>query len=171
MSLVSFDILPDTARLWIFGADRDLDPAEADALSRSVERGLAGWAAHGSPVTWGYTLRHDRFLLIGVDESATALSGCSIDNAVREIRSFEASLDLSLLDHGRVFFRDGGAIRTVSRAVFREDAKAGRVTRDTLVFNNVIPTVGDLRRGEWEVPAHRSWHAQAFPALAASSPE
>jgi len=168
MSLVPFDSLPDAARLWIFGAGRDLDPAEADALARSVERGLAGWAAHGSPVTWGYTLRHDRFLLIGVDESATALSGCSIDNAVREMRALEADLDLSLLDHGRVFFRDGAAVRTVSRTEFREAAEAGQVTRDTVVFNNVISTVGDLRQGLWEVPAHRSWHAQAFPSLAAS---
>lgn len=165
MSLVPFDSLPESARLWIFGADRNLDPAEADLLAQSVERGLAGWSAHGSPVTWGYTLRHDRFLLVGVDESATALSGCSIDSAVREIRSVEANLGLSLLDHGRVFYRHGDAIRTLSREAFAARAEAGEVNGDTRVFNNVIPTVGELRQGLWEVPARVSWHARAFPAL------
>ena len=42
-------------------------------------------------------------------------------------------------------------------------AREGKVTADTVVFNNILPTVGEFRSGLWEVPLSRSWHADAFP--------
>lgn len=163
MALVPFDRLPGHARLWVFAADRPLTVPERELMVREVERGLAKWNAHGSPVIWGHDLRYDRFLLVGVDESTTALSGCSIDSAIHAIQALESRLGLSLLDHARVFFRDGEEIRAVSRADFRSLAERGEVAGDTVVFNNVIPTVGELQAGKWEVPASASWHARAFP--------
>jgi hypothetical protein len=163
MPQVPFASLPDPARLWIFAADRTLTPEERSLLAGAVDRGLADWAAHGSPVTWGFEVVRDQFLLIGVDESRTALSGCSIDGAIREIKELESRLHTPFLDHGRVFFRDGDGFRSVPREVFKELAREGRVTADTVVLNNVLATVGEYRRGEWEVPVRRSWHARAFP--------
>lgn len=163
MSRIPFADLPDRARLWVFAAGRTLEPPERRRLEASVEEGLAAWNAHGSPVTWGYEIRYDRFLLVGVDESRTALSGCSIDHAVHRIRDLEAELKTSFLDNARVFFREGDAILTVSRPEFRERAAAGAANAATIVFNNTVATVGDVRQGRWEVPLSRSWHAQAFP--------
>jgi hypothetical protein len=114
-------------------------------------------------VSWGRDLRHGRFLLVGVDESRTALSGCSIDSAIHAIQALESRLGQSLLDHSRVFYRDGEEIRAVSRSDFRALAERGEVSGETVVFNNVLPTVGALREGRWEVPASNSWHARAFP--------
>ncbi len=166
MSLVAFDALPDHARLWIFAADRPLTPDEQAAVAASVEEGLAGWNAHGSPVSWGHRMVHDQFLMVGVDETHTALSGCSIDSAFRKIKELERALGLSFLDHGRVFYRDGDAVRRVTRAEFKDLAQAGAVHAETVVFNNVLATVGELRRGLWEVPVRLSWHAEAFPVAA-----
>jgi hypothetical protein len=162
MPLVPFDRLPGHARLWIFAADRTLEPQEREVLVREVETGLAAWNAHGSPVTWGHALRYDRFLLVGVDETAAALSGCSIDSAIHAIRVLEAKLGQSFLDHSRVFYREGAEIRVASRSSFRELAERGEVGADTVVFNNVVPTVGELRDGKWEIPASGSWHGRAF---------
>jgi hypothetical protein len=163
MSLIPFNTLPEHARLWIFAADRPLDPGEQELLEASVERGLSAWNAHGSPVTWGYETRYERFLMVGVDETHTELSGCSIDHAVRQIQAVEKDLGVSLLDHSRIFFRDGDAVRVVSRPEFRERVEAGTASADTIVFNNTVATVGELRQGLWEVPMSRSWHARAFP--------
>jgi hypothetical protein len=164
MSRIAFDSLPDAARLWIFAADRALTAEEREALERAVETGLAAWNAHGSPVRWGHRLAHDQFLMIGVDESATALSGCSIDNAVRRIRELETTLGVTMLDNGRVFYREGDTILRAARTEFAALARAGKVTGDTIVFNNVLATVGELRQGSWEVPMRDSWHAEAFPS-------
>lgn len=166
MSLVAFSQLPDDARLWIFPADRALRAEEQSALGRAVEESLAGWSAHGSPITWAYELIHDQVLLIGVDERKTGLSGCSIDSATRRIRELERALSVSLLDSGRVFFREGDAIAWRTRPEFRRLAESGAVTLSTAVFDTVIPTVGDYRSGRWEVPARDAWHARAFPLRA-----
>jgi hypothetical protein len=43
------------------------------------------------------------------------------------------------------------------------------VGEDTVVFDNTVATVGDLRAGKWERPFRDAWHAKAFPLGAASA--
>jgi hypothetical protein len=164
MSRIPFSQLPDTARLWIFPADRPLAPEEARLLAAAIEEGLAAWAAHGSPVTWGYELADDQFLLLGVDESTTALSGCSIDGAIRQMRDLEARIGVSFLDSGRIFFREEGAVRVLPRTAFRERVRSGAITGETPVLDPVLGRVSEWRQGRFELPFAESWHARAFPA-------
>jgi hypothetical protein len=162
MARTTFDALPADARLWIFAAERDLAPQERDYLLDTVDAFLDQWAAHGHPLTNARELRHNRFLLIGVDERAAGASGCSIDALVRDIKRVEASLGIALVDHGPVLFREGDRIARVPRDAFSDLARAGTVTPQTVVFNNTLTRVGDVRAGRWEVPASQSWHAAAF---------
>jgi len=162
MPRTTFDTLPADARLWIFAAERELSTGEREYLLATVDGFLDHWAAHGHPLTSARDLRHDRFLLIAVDEAAAGASGCSIDALVRDIKRVEASLGLALIDHGPVLFRNGEAINRVPRDEFSDLARAGTVTPETIVFNNTLTRVGDVRAGRWEVPAAQSWHAAAF---------
>jgi len=162
MPRTTFDTLPADARLWIFAADRELAPREREYLLGTVDQFLDHWQAHGHPLTSGRDLRHDRFLLIAVDEAAAGASGCSIDALVRDIKRLEATLGLTLLDHGPVLFRAGEAIARVPRDEFSDLVRAGSVTPQTIVFNNALTRLGDIRAGRWEVPAADSWHGAAF---------
>ncbi len=162
MARTTFDMLPADARLWIFAAERDLQPQERDYLLGTVDAFLDHWAAHGHPLTSARDLRHDRFLLIAVDESSAGASGCSIDALVRDIKRVESSLGLALIDHGPVLFRNGDAIARVRRDEFSDLVRSGVVTPQTVVFNNTLTRVGDVRDGRWEVPASQSWHGSAF---------
>jgi hypothetical protein len=162
MPRVDFDTMPEAARLWIFAADRPLDDAERDRLLGCVDAFLDGWKAHGAPLTAARDWRYGRFLFVGVDEAAAGVSGCSIDALVRDLRALEAELDTTLVDNAPVMFRDGEAIRRVPREEFADLAVGGTIDRETVVFNNALTTVGQVRAGEWEVPAGRSWHAEAF---------
>ena len=78
MPVAPLGSLPDSARLWVFAAERPLAPGEADALLGTVDDFLGVWAAHGRPLTSARELRESRFLLIAVDETAAGASGCSI---------------------------------------------------------------------------------------------
>jgi hypothetical protein len=162
MPLVPLASLPDDARVWVFAAERPLAPGETDAVLGTVDAFLGAWAAHGHPLRSARELRESRFLIVAVDETAAGASGCSIDALVREIRSLEGRLGLSLVDHGPIVFRDDGAIRRVPRDEFAELARAGRVTPDTVVFDNTISRLAALRGGGWELPASASWHGRAF---------
>ena len=162
MAQVSFDALPSDARLWIFAAERTLSPEERDRLLRAVDEFLADWKAHGQPLTVAREWRYDQFLLVAVDEASAGASGCSIDAMVNTLARLERALSVQLLDHGPVLFRRGGDIARLPRPAFAELARGGGVSADTVVFNNTLTRVAELREGKWETPARASCHARAF---------
>lgn len=162
MPQVPFDQMPDHARLWVFAADRDLEGAERDVLLAAVDGFQRQWAAHGTPLTSARDLRYNRFLLVAVDEQAAGVSGCSIDALTRQLRGLERQFGLTLLDNGPVNYRDKSGVHRASRQTFRELSAAGTVTAETVVFDNTAPTVGALREGRWEAPAHDTWVGRTF---------
>jgi hypothetical protein len=162
MPLVSFDQLQPESRLWIFAADRDLTGVESARLLGMVDAFLAQWKAHGHPLTVAREWKYDRFLLVGVDESSAGASGCSIDAMLRTLGELEQALEVHLLDHGPVLFRQDNRIARLPRPAFAELARDGGVSADTVVFNNTLTRVAELREGRWETPARASWHARAF---------
>lgn len=157
---VPFDALPTDARLWIFAAGRPLAPAEQEALLSRVDTFLEEWKAHGQPLAAAREVRYDQFLFVAVDESGAGASGCSIDAMVRELTMLERELGLDLVNHGPVLYRSEHGVARADRPAFADLARHGRVTPDTVVFDNTLTRVGDLAR--WEVPAREAWHGKAF---------
>ena len=162
MPLTSFEELPGSARLWIFAADHELSDSDSDRLLGEIDRFLMEWTAHRSHLTAGRDWKFQRFLFIGVDESAAGASGCSVDALVREIQRLEKAIGVTLADRGPVLFRRGDAIERVSRGQFANLAGVGDVSPETCVFDNTLSTVGDVRAGRWEIPAREAWHGRAF---------
>jgi hypothetical protein len=168
MPAVPFSELPDYSRVWIFGASRPLTDDDSAQLLEVVDRFLDGWAAHGAPVVGARELRHDRFLIVGADERATGVSGCSTDTLFHALGAAGQALGVDFRDRTLVYWRDAtGEIRSAPRAEFRALAAAGEVDGDTLVFDNTVATAGDLREGLWETRLANAWHARAFPIGAA----
>ena len=171
MSLIAIDDLPDTSRVWIFGADRPPNAEESAHLLDGTRRFLDDWTAHRAHLRAGFDWKLHRFLHVAVDESATETSGCSIDALVGRLRDFERELDLSLVDTSPVWFRDparGGLVRCVDRDRFRELAREGRVDGDTIVFDLTVDRLGAVRAGRWQLPAAESWQSALLPGGASA---
>jgi hypothetical protein len=162
MPRISFSELPGHGRLWVFPASRDLTDAEADACLAAVDDFLEGWSAHGAPLRSARELIDRRFLLVAVDVDAEAPSGCSIDALVNRLRALGASMDVALIDHAPVWFRDRGAIRTLPRPAFRALAASGEIDSDVEVFDTTLTRVDDFREGRLGRPASETWHGRAF---------
>jgi hypothetical protein len=142
----------------VFPASRSLSEAESGRLLATVDSFLDQWTAHGAPLVVARTWQDGRFLLVGVDEKATGVSGCSVDALVRSLRGVESELGIQLTDHAPVVYRDGDTIKSTSRADFSGLARSGNVGPHTPVFDNSITTVGELHEGRWETRAGESWH-------------
>ena len=162
MPQLQFDRLPSDARLWIFAAERPLTSDESRRVLAETDAFIDQWTAHGVPLTAGRELRHQRFVLVGVDERAAGASGCSVDALVRRMQQLERELGLELVNNGPVLYREGDAIQRVPRERFAELAASGTVSPSTLVFDNTLTRVGDLVAGKWEVKAADAWHGRAF---------
>ncbi len=158
-----FAELPDSARLWIFAADRPLTETESHTLLEALRPFLATWQAHGRPVCGQATVLHQRFLLLAGYVPGGEISGCSIDAATRAVHAAGQSLGITWMSPLVVFYRDpDGTVRHASRGQFRRLIAEGKVTAKTPVFDLSLTTVGDLRQSGFEKPAGQSWHARVF---------
>ncbi len=161
MSYIPFESLPEHSRLWIFAADRQLSDPEAEMLVSEMQAFVQTWLAHGTPVSGSCTMKYNQFLMIAADESSLP-SGCSTDEMTRRVRMLGETYGVEFLGMPRVQYRFGDKLLTLTRVEFAELAKTGNVDSDTIVFDNTLTMIGDLRAGKWETAAKLSWHSQAF---------
>ncbi len=158
MPLIQMENLPDSARTWVFGADRNLDQPATELLLGEVDRFLAQWHAHGAPLTVGRDWKYGRFLTIAVDQSTAGASGCSIDGLFRSLKALEPKMGASLVTSGVVFFRDQkGNIECTERERFTALSAEGKVKPETHVFDPTVTTLGEWR-ARFELDAAQSWH-------------
>jgi len=166
MPIVEIAELPDSARVWVYGADRELGKEGGEKLLAATDEFLKGWKAHGVPLTSGREWTDDRFLTIAVDQEREGASGCSIDGLFRALKALEPELGAKLVTSGLVYFRArDGAIRAVTRDEFTELATAGEIDGKTEVFDLSVITLGELR-ARFRSRAADSWHSSLFSAHA-----
>ncbi|HET8735904.1 MAG TPA: ABC transporter ATPase [Pricia sp.] len=157
--LTDFKTLPETSRIWIYQADRSFTSEELEEIHREMDAFLKEWTAHGSQLQAGYEIPYKRFIVIGLDQSQASASGCSIDASVRFIQHLEKKYQVILLDKMNVSYKQGEYIAYKSLADFKKMAKQRAVSKNTVVFNNLVNNKAEYEE-HWEVPASESWHAR-----------
>lgn len=161
MAPSDIELLPGDARLWVFGSDRDLTSDEAKRLTDALSRFIDRWTAHSSELTAAFELREDRFVLVAVDESRVAASGCSIDTLIHQLTELERALGVELLNGRLVWYRDAsGAIVSCDREEFRRLGEDGQIDGATAVFDLTLGRLAEWRSGGFERPAAETWHVR-----------
>jgi chemotaxis regulatin CheY-phosphate phosphatase CheZ len=158
---VEFDTLPEESRIWIYQSNRKFSDEEIAEIETSLKQFLENWAAHGSGLEASYQLKYNRFIVIAINQDTQAATGCSIDASVQFIQSLEAKYGVDLLDKMNVTFKQGEHITHKALIEFKKLAKDKSVSANTVVFNNLVNTVGEYQEF-WEVPASESWHSRFF---------
>ena len=151
---VPFKTLPETARVWIYQGNRPFNKSEQEILSKGLSSFLQQWTAHGSALNASFDLLYNQFIVIGLDESATDASGCSIDSLVRNLQVLASSVNIDFFNRELIAFLDNQKVQLVERKElkgFFSTAKGG-----VLTFNNLVSTVKALQN-EWLVPADTTW--------------
>lgn len=154
-----YTTLPDSARVWVYQADRTLTIEEVEYISAKAIMFIDSWTRHGDDLKGSFTLKYNQFLVLAIDESFNNASGCSIDASVRFVKELEQELKIDLMNKMNISFKDGENINTVKLPDFQEFAKAKKITSSTIVFNNMVATKADFDK-KWEVPATESWHSR-----------
>lgn len=154
----------ENSRVWIYQADRELTHAETDQVQQQLNSFTQAWTAHNHQLKATALVQYNRFIILVVDESQAGASGCSIDKSVRFLKELEQQYGINLFDRFNLAYRNGEQVQSAPRAQFEVLVKEGKITPDTIVFNNVIQTLAELKN-KWEVPFKQSWHAQMFGSL------
>jgi len=156
---IPFDHMPDEARVWIYPSNRTFLESELELIRDSLEQFIAQWTAHNQVLEASYDLPYNRFIVLAVNQKKVSASGCSIDTSVRFIQQLESEFELVLLDKMNVTFKQGDFLAHKPLDEFIKMAKARSVSGATIVFNNLVNTVGDYKHF-WEVPVQDSWHSR-----------
>ena len=155
---VPFEELPASARLWVFTSPVALD---TDLIHPALQTFVQSWTAHRQELRASGALYQGYFILLAVDESQTAASGCSIDKATHFVQDLGQSLNLNFLEKRRYFYRNGDqTIHAVDHQTMQAAVQDGRVNPTTLVADTLVSKVGDLDR-LW-LPFGESWHRRLF---------
>jgi hypothetical protein len=158
---IPFNELPLDSKIWIYQSNRKFSDTEIAEIEIDLQSFLNDWAAHGTPLVCGYELKHNRFIIIAVDEENQIATGCSIDKSVQFIQQLELKYTVDLLDKMNVTFKNGEHIAHKSLMDFKKMAKDKAVTENTIVFNNLVNNIEEYKEN-WEVAAMDSWHSRFF---------
>ena len=161
---VPFDSLEDSARIWIYQSGRKLTEAEKSTISDELLAFTQQWTAHGNPLKTSFKIFHDQFIVLAADENFNEASGCSIDGAVRVIKQVDQQYDLSLFDRMKVAFLKE-QVKVIDQGDLLKSFELGIWRHDTLTFNNVLNTKGELNT-HWIVPANNTWLKRYLPKIA-----
>lgn len=155
--LVDFSTLPLESRIWIYQSNVKFTDEQVVTLQKDLTSFLTAWTAHGTSLKAGFEVKYNRFIVIALDQSQAAASGCSIDSQVRFIQSIQEDLNIDLLDKMNVTYYQNDRIHYKTLIDFKKMAKDGAIGKKTIVFNNLVTNL-DEYLNHWEVPAIESWH-------------
>lgn len=151
----------ENSRVWIYQSDRKLTDNEAAEIEQYLNQFATQWTAHNHQLKAKGEVRYNRFLILIVDESQAGASGCSIDKSVHFMQEIEKRFNINLFDRFNLAYRDGEEVLSLPRHAFEDLIKSGKITRDSIVYNNLVQNLAELN-SKWEVPFKDSWHVQLF---------
>jgi hypothetical protein len=155
--MADFKDMTPGSRIWIYQSRTELSP---DLVSRILERAkvfLDDWSSHGSKMMASCEVLHGRFVVIAVDERTAPASGCGIDKSIHFIQSLEKEFGLTLLDRLAAAWEENGHVKTAGFGEFQALVDAGKIDKNTIVFNNLVETKAQME-SSWRLPLMDSWH-------------
>jgi hypothetical protein len=153
--------LADHSRVWIYQSAQPLTPEQTEQAQRMLTEFIAEWTSHGAAMEAAAGVYHGHFIVVAADEQKAAASGCGIDKSVQAIRNISAVTGVDFFDRLTIHYMNDGQLLTAPLNAFWAMRKSGVVTGDTRVFNNLVRTVGEWKKG-WIVPFAKSWHQEAW---------
>jgi hypothetical protein len=161
---IPFENMPDSARVWVYQASRNLSDSEVQAVQAQLEEQVNLWAAHGSPLSGSVLVAYNRMVVVAVDEAQNAASGCSIDASTRWLKELSAEMSLDFFNRAITFWQND-TLKEAEMLQLKSMVATGEITPETLIFNNLVATISELK-SNWQIPAASSWMKRYFVQVA-----
>jgi hypothetical protein len=161
------ELFDPSSRVWIYQGHRPFTADEALQTRRLLDSFTRGWQSHGTPVKGFAELRHNQFIVLMADETASDVSGCSTDSSVRLIRQIEQQTGIRLFDRLDLAFLVDGTVTLVPMTQVPKALSTGRLSAESLYFNNTVRTKEELE-SKWLLPLKDSWLASKYLGQAAA---
>lgn len=153
----TYNILPATSRVWTYQSDRPFTAEEQAKIETQIQQFAKSWVSHSNQLQAFAEIRHNRFVVLMVDESRAGASGCSIDSSVRFMQQLGETYGINFFDRMLFAYQKNGNVHSVPRMEFAKLYQTGEINDETLVFDTLVKNKGDLDT-KWLKPLSKSWH-------------
>lgn len=158
---IPFDQLSNQSKVWIYASQAPLTNEQTAIISKELMAFTNDWQAHGVELKASYEIKHNHFVVIGVDESHHTPSGCSIDKSVQVIKNIESQLGIDLMNRMVVYVLADDSVKTYAVNKLPSAIQDGVLHVDSQVFDNTITSL-EKYRNEWLKPAQETWLHRYF---------
>ena len=152
------------SRVWVYQSNREFTTSEVAEIQEKLDAFTAQWQAHGHQLKAKAEIIHNFFIVITVDETASNVTGCSIDASVRVLKEIEDKYNLDLFNRFNMAYIADGKVVALNKEDFETLVSIKKITPDTVVFNNTVQTLDEFET-KWQVPFAQSWHNTVFSHL------
>lgn len=153
---VPFKSLPDTARIWVYQAERKLSSDEVNAISNWLMSFTDQWVAHNQPLKASFTVKDGHFIVLAVDEQYNEASGCSIDTSARTMKMISEKTGIDFFKRTNAAFWINNTVQLVRAADLSRKRDEGFWDANSLMCNTAVETIGDMKTN-WLIRASESW--------------
>jgi len=158
---IDFKELPDSARVWIYQADRSWTSSEETELHQALQQFTETWDTHQKPVKASYLLKFNRFLVLVADNTFNAPSGCSIDKSAGLMRELGKKYQIDFFNRTHIIFRKGDQLEVAKIPELKAKISAQEILPQTTTFDNLVQTKKDFLEN-WEKMAQDTWLKRYF---------
>jgi hypothetical protein len=160
---ILFEQMPATAKLWIYASNRKLTAAEQETILAKGAQFVTGWTAHQQQLKAAFTILHDVFLVVAVDENYNEVSGCGIDKSVHFMQEIDREYNINLFNRLQIELFVGNELLLTNKQKLSVMLQQGAVNEQTLVFNKTV-TDKDSFDKYFQKTLGQSW---VYPSLKA----
>lgn len=158
-----FEQMPANARLWVYAANRKLTSSEQEVITAKGVDFVTGWTAHQQQLKAAFTILHDTFLIIAVDENHNEVSGCGIDKSVHFMQDIDREYNLSLFNRLQIELLINDEVMLTNKQKLAVMLQDGTVNEQTIMFNKTV-TDKDSFDKHFQLTLGQSW---VYPSLKA----
>jgi len=152
------------SKVWVYQSNREFTTSEVAEIQEKLDAFTAQWLAHGHQLKAKAEIIHNYFIVITVDETASNVTGCSIDASVRVLKEIEAQYNLDLFNRFNMAYMADDKVFSLNKEDFETLVSIKKITPETIVFNNMVQTLEEFET-KWQVPFAPSWHNTVFSHL------
>jgi hypothetical protein len=149
--------MPDHSRVWVYQANRPFSASEIQAIENYLTPALTQWAAHGAGLNASFEIRFQQVIVIAVDETVNAASGCSIDASTRWFKEMGAELGIDFFDRSTAVV-GGDEVTLIPLTALKNNP---RLTPSKNVIPLQTESLGAYRSG-WLQRADTTWLKRYF---------
>lgn len=154
------------SKVWIYQSDRVFTNDEVNALNKVLAEFTQQWTAHNQQLKAKGEVQHNRFIILTVDETQAAASGCSIDKSVHFLQEIEMQLGISLFNRQLVSLKNNDEVQTLTLDQLKEQLGNGTISAQTLMFNTLV-TTKEQYDTQWLLPIAQTWVKRYIPQTTA----